>query len=99
MAVEELAAFNQVTDDTCLIRNDDAICCFSSKRGSVAVRNRANTADTLNDMCSVFRSTILNYEFHATEATTRDPSVRNNAVLHFHLDAKVTFDTSYGIDD
>ncbi len=99
MAVEELAAFDQVTDDTCLIRNDNAVCCLSSDRGSVGVGNRANTADTLNDVCSVFRSTILDYEFHATEATTGDPSVRNNAILDFHLDAKVTFDTSYGIDD
>ena len=96
--MQELGAFDEVADDTGVVRNGDAICLLGGKRRSMRVRDRANAADALHDHCSIFGSAVAYNQLHAAEAAAGDPCIGNDAVFDFHFHTQVTLDTGNRVD-
>ena len=99
MAVQELSALQQVTHDTGVVRNGDAVGLVTGDRGGMRVRNGAHAADTLDDLGRILGGAVLHDELHAAEAAAGHPGVGDHAVLDLHLDAEMALDTGNGINN
>ena len=99
VAVQELRTLDEVADDSCTVGNDDAIRLLGRDGRRVAVRYRANAADALNDLCSVFGCAVLDDNLHAAETAAGNPGVNDFAALDFHLGAHMAFDAGDRVDN
>ena len=98
VAVHELRHLREVADHTAALRGIDAESSLASHSSSMGVRDGANAADTLSNDGGILAGTVLKNELHAAEETRGDPRVLYLSILDFHVDAKVAFDTSYGVN-
>jgi hypothetical protein len=94
----ELGTVQQVADNACVVGNIDFYCGFDCPHRGQSVGVRSDAAGALYEVMGIAGIAPLEDHFDAAEHLPGAPGIHHLAAGHFHLDAKMAFDSGNRID-